>query len=76
MRKGGEKAWRIGEVSPGASGGSNRSRWVRGGANRIHLRVYFPPSALLGAGFRLMYVIKPIITQRWREPQCEGGARK
>lgn len=33
-------------------------------------------SVLLGTGFRLMYVIKAIITQRWREPQSKGGARK
>lgn len=33
-------------------------------------------SVLLGTGSRLMYVIKAIITQRWREPQSEGGARK
>lgn len=33
-------------------------------------------SVLLGSGSRLMYVIKAIITQRWREPQREGGARK
>lgn len=33
-------------------------------------------SVLLGAGSRLMYVIKAIITQRWRDPQGEGGARK
>lgn len=33
------------------------------------------PNALQGAGFRLAHIIRPIITQRWREPQSEGGAR-